>query len=141
MPPMNPLRLPSLETDHLIIRDFAPDDFETVHRILDLEGAFGDGDSRSDRQNWFDWSLRNYAAFASLYQPPWGDRAVTLRETGEVIGVVGYTTMFHPLTEKPSLSFSVISSVVGTISSKSFFNPLSHNDQSMSSDRGEIPAS
>lgn len=99
MPPTNPLRLPPLSTDHLIIRDFASDDFETVHRILDLEGAFGDGDAREDRQNWFDWSLRNYAAFASLYQPPWGERAVTLKKTGEVIGVVGYATMFHPLTE------------------------------------------
>lgn len=95
----NPLRLPPLETDRLTIRDFAPEDFETVHRILDLEGAFGDGITRDERHHWLDWSIMNYQAFASLYQPPWGDRAVTLKETGEVIGVVGYTTMFHPLTE------------------------------------------
>ena len=93
------LRLPTLETDRLIIRDFAPGDFETVHRILDQEDAFGEGASAEDRRHWFDWSIMNYKAFASLYQPPWGDRAVTLKNTGEVVGVVGYTTMFHPLTD------------------------------------------
>ena len=95
----NPLRLPSLQTERLVIRDFTPDDFDTIRRILDTEEPFGKGASEAERRHWFDWSMMNYEAFASLYQPPWGDRAVTLADTGEVIGVVGYTTMFHPLTE------------------------------------------
>ncbi len=93
------LRLPPLKTDRLTVRDFAPGDFDVVHRILDLEGNFDAPASREDRRNWFDWSIMNYNAFASLYQPPWGERAITLKETGEIIGVVGYSTMFHPLTE------------------------------------------
>ena len=93
------LRLPPLETNRLIIRDFGPEDFEEVHRILDTEEPFGPGALPEERRHWFDWSSMNYQAFASLFQPPWGDRAVTLKETGELIGVVGYTTMFHPLTD------------------------------------------
>lgn len=93
------LRLPPLETERLVIRDFAPQDFEVVHRILDCQGNFERPATRQERQSWFDWSCMSYSAFASLYQPPWGDRAVTLKETGDVIGVVGYTTMWHPLTE------------------------------------------
>ena len=93
------LRLPPLETKRLVVRDFTIDDLDTVHRILDLEGNFDEPASREDRRNWLDWTIMSYRAFASLYQPPWGDRAITLKETGEVIGVVGYTTMFHPLTE------------------------------------------
>lgn len=93
------LRLPPLETEHLVIRDFSEGDFDDVHRILDKEDSFGEGATQEERRHWFDWSMMNYKAFASLYQPPWGERAIALKETGQVIGVVGYTTMFHPLTE------------------------------------------
>src|SRR5829696_61410 len=44
-------------------------------------------------------------------------------------------------TERPSLSLSVINGVLDAISWKVFLKSRSHRDQSMSSARGEIPAS
>ena len=41
----------------------------------------------------------SYSELADLHQPPYGDRAVTLRNTGELIGATGYAPMFHPLSE------------------------------------------
>lgn len=93
-----PLRLPPLETDRLIIRDFVMKDLDEVHRILDHESGF-EPFTLEARRHWMEWSIMSYSAFASLYQPPWGERAVTVKETGELVGVVGYATMFHPLTE------------------------------------------
>lgn len=93
------LRLPPLSSDRLLVRDFAPEDFAEVHRILDREGSFGEGLSEEGRRAWFDWTCMSYSALAALDQPPWGERAVTLSETGEVIGVIGYASMFHPLSD------------------------------------------
>jgi RimJ/RimL family protein N-acetyltransferase len=92
------LRLPPLQTRHLIVRDLILDDLESVHQIVDRESGF-DPFTLEERRHWLEWSMMSYAAFASLYQPPWGDRGVILKATNDLIGVVGYTTLFHPLTE------------------------------------------
>jgi RimJ/RimL family protein N-acetyltransferase len=90
--------VPELETHRLLVRDFRADDFDDVRRILDEESGFPPFSSEA-RRDWLDWTMQSYGAFASLYQPPWGDRGVCLKATGELVGVVGYTTMFHPLAE------------------------------------------
>ena len=93
------LRLPSLETNRLLIRDFRADDLNDVHRILDLEIDLELGLSIEDRRRWLEWSIMSYQELAALYQPPYGERAVTLSDTGELIGVTGYSPMFHPLSD------------------------------------------
>ncbi|TDI93235.1 MAG: N-acetyltransferase [Chloroflexi bacterium] len=93
------LRLPSLETDRLVIRDFRRDDLNDVHRILDREIDLEGNLSIETRRHWLEWSIMNYGELAGLYQPPYGDRAVTLRDTDELIGVTGYSPMLHPLSE------------------------------------------
>ena len=93
------LRVPPLQTDRLVIRDFRTDDLDDLHRILDLEIDPEQGVTIETRRHWLEWAIMNYAELANLNQPPHGDRAVTLRDTGALIGAVGYTPMFHPLSE------------------------------------------
>src|SRR5690606_36050384 len=81
------LHLPDLATPRLLIRRLRMDDLADIHRILDLEAP--DGGSRDQRSAWLEWTVRNYDALELLYQPPYGERAVTLRESGELIGAVG----------------------------------------------------
>jgi RimJ/RimL family protein N-acetyltransferase len=69
-------------------------DLESFHRISDL--CFGDGAKINDaaaieaNRRMLQWKVLNEEMLARLYQPPYGDRAVVLRETGAVIGAVGY---------------------------------------------------
>lgn len=93
------LRLPPLETDRLVIRDFSMDDLNDVHRILDREIYLERNLPIEARRGWLEWSITNYQELAGLNQPPYGERAVTLRDTGELIGITGYSPMFHPLSE------------------------------------------
>jgi ribosomal-protein-alanine N-acetyltransferase len=100
--------VPVLETERLIIRPFTLHDLDDVHRLLDVDlvaADFGAGGAltREERQQWLQWTVMNYEALARLYQPPYGDRAVTLRQTGEVIGACGYVPCFAPFGQIPSL--------------------------------------
>lgn len=93
------LRLPPLTTERLIVRDFRADDLDAVHAILDREIDLEPHRSREARRRWLEWSMLGYEQFAALDQPPYGDRAVTLRDTGALIGAVGLVPMLHPLSE------------------------------------------
>jgi len=100
--------MPPLETERLMIRPFTMDDLDVVHRLLDVdlrdadfgtEGAV----SRDEREKWLRWTVMNYEELAKLYQPPYGDRAVTLKQTGQVIGACGYVPCLAPFGQLPSL--------------------------------------
>ncbi|MBX3000642.1 MAG: GNAT family N-acetyltransferase [Caldilineaceae bacterium] len=101
------MKMPPLETDRLRIRPFQMDDFEAIHRILDieLEDAVHDNErlaqARTARRRWLQWISLNPDELAALYQPPYGDRAVVLKESGEVIGVCGYAPVMMPLEQIP----------------------------------------
>ena len=88
-------RMPTLETERLIIRPFTPDDLDDIHRILDLElgeadfGAEG-AKAHGERREWLQWTVLGYEQLARLYQPPYGDRAIVRRDTRELIGACGY---------------------------------------------------
>jgi len=102
------MRVPPLETDRLVIRPFVMDDLETVHRILDRElaeaetGAEG-AKTRDERATWLRWTTLAYEELARLYQPPYGERAITLRRTGEVIGACGYVPCLDAFGQIPAL--------------------------------------
>ena len=92
-----PIRLPPLISDRLIVREFAADDLDDLHRILDGEVSMDHNISREERQKWMEWTIAGYEQYAAIYQPPYGERAITLKTTGELIGAIGLVPMLHPL--------------------------------------------
>ena len=80
-------RIPTLETERLIIRELTMDDLESINNVLnksfDWEMPIG------ERQRWLQWTVLGYEMFSMLDQPHYGERAIVLKETGEIIGAVG----------------------------------------------------
>ena len=100
--------MPTLETERLIIRPLAMDDLEAIHRILDAELAeadFGSEGAKTPeaRREWLQWTILSYDQLAQLYQPPYGERAIALKSTGELIGAVGYVPCLDVFGQLPSL--------------------------------------
>ena len=87
-----------LRTDRLTIRPFERADLDTIHAILNE--AF-DPVSAAERAEWLDWAVRNYAALARLYQPPYGDRAIVRRQDQRLIGAVGLVPSYGPFDKLP----------------------------------------
>jgi [ribosomal protein S5]-alanine N-acetyltransferase len=81
------LVIPVLETARLTIRPFIEDDLPAIHDILDHQ--LGDGETYETRQRWLEWTLLNYNHLAWLHQVPSGDRAIVIKNTGELIGACG----------------------------------------------------
>ena len=81
--------MPPLQTERLLIRPFVRADLDAIHQLLDVELGEGAGDAaqlaqaRAARAEWLAWSVLNYTALANLHQPPYGDRAIVLRASGE----------------------------------------------------------
>jgi [ribosomal protein S5]-alanine N-acetyltransferase len=96
-----------LETPRLIIRAFQVNDLHAIHRILDL--TFGDGTKTTDeealneRREWLQWSRLSAEWLPRMFQPPYGDRAVVLKGTDEVIGAVGLVPCFDAFEQIPGL--------------------------------------
>lgn len=89
------MRVPPLETARLLIRPFVADDLDAAHQLLDIDLAEADfgtagATARDEREGWLRWTIMGYDEFARLYQPPYGERAIVLKTTGELIGAVGY---------------------------------------------------
>lgn len=84
--------LPVLRTERLAIRPLTGTDGSACRAILDPtdEGAFA---------RWLTWAVAAPAALADLHQPPYGERAVMLAETGEVIGLVGLVPSLGPFSQ------------------------------------------
>jgi RimJ/RimL family protein N-acetyltransferase len=108
------LDLPELTTDRLVVRAFTLADLEAAAALLDGDvyaetpGSPVTAERRAERARWLEWTVLSYEQLARLYQPPYGDRAVCLREGGELVGVVGYTPCLHPfgqvgLSEAPPM--------------------------------------
>ena len=98
--------MPALETARLCVRPLRAEDLNVVHRILDVELADADfgsegASSFAQREEWLQWTIRNYLQLARLYQPPYGDRAIALKSSDEVIGVCGFVPSFGPFSQLP----------------------------------------
>lgn len=101
------MHVPPLETERLIVRPFVPGDLEAIHRILDVELADADlGESGStgldERRRWLEWTILSYEQFARLHQPPYGDRAIMLKETQQMVGACGFVPCLNPFDQLPS---------------------------------------
>lgn len=101
------MELPRLETARLAIRPFVEADLRAIHRIMDAcfdRGAKGsDPAALAERGNWLRWQIASYEWLAKLHQPPYGDRAVVLRSSGELIGAAGYVPSFMPFNQLPGM--------------------------------------
>lgn len=99
--------MPPLETTRLSIRPCVVDDLHAIHQILDCELAEVDvGNAGAmtlpQRAAWLQWTILNYEQLAQLYQPPYGDRAIVLKATGQLIGVCGFVPSFGPFAQLPA---------------------------------------
>jgi RimJ/RimL family protein N-acetyltransferase len=98
-----------LETARLIIRPFVMADLDALYQLLDVELSEADFGtegalSRDQRREWLEWTVLNYDQLAKMYQPPYGDRAIVLRQTGQLIGAVGYVPCMMPFGQLPAFA-------------------------------------
>ena len=102
--------MPTLETARLMIRPFVMEDLIDVHRLFDIELNPADlhtekMNTMQERAEWLEWSVLNYTQLAKLYQPPYGDRAIVIKETGKLIGSCGYVPCLMPFEQVPNFSY------------------------------------
>ena len=105
------LEMHVLETVRLRIGPFTMEDLPDVHRLFDIELC--DADLRTDkmetlaeRSEWLQWTVLNYAQLAKLRQPPYGDRAVILKSTGQLIGSCGFVPCLNAFEQLPNFAAS-----------------------------------
>ena len=91
--------MPILETERLVVRPFRLDDRDPVHRMFDHE-IYQPGWPLAIREEWLQWVARNPRGLELVEQPPYGDRAVTLKD-GTLVGSVGIVPYFIPLRQLP----------------------------------------
>ena len=92
----------ALETTRLLIRAFTLADAETYSRLLDEafgKGAYGSSD---EKRVVFEYQVAADAGMALLHQPPYGDRAIALRDSGDIVGSVGFAPCLMPFGLLPS---------------------------------------
>lgn len=118
--------MPPLETRRLIVRPFLRSDLEAVHQLLDVDLAEAStsvvGSSaldRAARKEWLEWTVLNYGQLDWLHQPPYGDRAVVLKETGRLIGSAGYVPLLDVYSLLPYFA-SLVAEPAGRFASTEF---------------------
>ena len=99
--------IPVLESERLRIRPFLNTDLPYLFRIKQNIG-WVDAEKTAEQQlldeaNYLEWAVRNERQLAQLGQPPYGDRAVVLKETDELVGSVGLVPCVDVYGQLPSL--------------------------------------
>ena len=92
----------ALDTSRLLIRAFTLADAETYSRLLDEAFGAGSYGSSDEQRVVFEYQVAADAGLALLHQPPYGDRAIVLRGSGEVVGSVGFAPCLMPFGLLPS---------------------------------------
>jgi RimJ/RimL family protein N-acetyltransferase len=88
-----------LETNRLLIRPLAPDDIDAFATLMhESFGGPGDPDAYRARVTYYSIGDR---VLEELHQPPYGDRAVVLKEAGALIGAVGFVPCLAPFGQLP----------------------------------------
>ncbi|MFZ4825912.1 MAG: GNAT family N-acetyltransferase [Phototrophicaceae bacterium] len=86
--------IPVLITPRLLIREYTQQDL--VHRHELTQRAFQITCSIQSIQEWLDWTLAAYRGLERLYQPPYGDYLVALKDNHQAIGSVGFVPSLIP---------------------------------------------
>ena len=89
----------TIETSRLMIRRFVMDDLTDLHQILDVELRWAGPDFSVDQRK---EKLRSYMALAEWGEAGnlYGYRAVTLKETGDLLGICGFISHLFSVTWK-----------------------------------------
>src|SRR5687767_4903116 len=93
----------TIETLRLLIRPFKMSDLDAIHQILDIDLKM-ETQPREEREEWLRWSILNEKQLEKLYQPPYGDRPIVLKETNTVIGAVGFVPCLDHFGQLPYFS-------------------------------------
>lgn len=99
--------IPVLESERLVIRPFQNADLPHIFPIKQAI-HWVDPQKTAEQQlvaeaEYLEWAVRNERQLAFLGQPPYGDRAVVLKATGELIGSVGVVPCVDVYGQMPSL--------------------------------------
>lgn len=94
--------MPPLVTERLLLRPLVNEDLTDIHRILNE--AFQTQVTLDERREWLHWSILNEAQLAALLQPPYGDRAIVLKSSGELVGSVGFVPLLAPFGQLPGFT-------------------------------------
>ena len=89
------MKMPVLTTERLCLRPFSVADFPACDRL------FQEVWRTEAQREWMEWVSRNSSELENLHQPPYGDRALVLRESGAIIGSAGLTPAFGPFGMLP----------------------------------------
>ena len=117
------LEMPILETARLLIRPFVLEDLPDVHRLFDVELRDADlgadeTETVAERAQWLQWTVLNYVQLAKLRQPPYGDRAVILKSTGQLVGSCGFVPCLNAFEQLPNFAGGDLSKSPGRYSAE-----------------------
>ncbi len=97
--------VPVLTTKRLEIRPFHTNDLAPLLAIKQAIGWVNDTHTPAQQHDsekaYLTRTIHMIELLAQLAQPPYGDRAVCLKETGELIGSVGYVPYAAPFNQLP----------------------------------------
>lgn len=100
----------TLFTDRLIIRRLSTADLVPVHRVLcrsfNEPEKINNSAALQARESWLQWTILSYEWHEKLHQPPYGERAVVLKNSGDLIGVVGFVSEINQFGQITALSHS-----------------------------------
>jgi len=98
--------MPELLTQRLRIRPVHLADLEAIHQLYCAlkftDDALPEPQQREIHQRHVQWLSLNHQELARLNQPPFGDRAIILRETGTLIGMCGLVPSVANLSVFPT---------------------------------------
>jgi RimJ/RimL family protein N-acetyltransferase len=99
--------IPILESERLRIRPFRNADLPYLYQIKQNIG-WVDAEKTAEQQlldeaDYLEWAVRNERQLAQMGQPPYGDRAVVLKENDQLIGSVGLVPCVDVYGQLPSL--------------------------------------
>lgn len=99
--------IPVLESARVKIRPFRSADLPDLFAIKQAIG-WVDAEKTAEQQllaeaGYLDWCVRNERQLAKLSQPPYGDRAVVLKATSQLIGAVGLVPCVDVYGQLPGL--------------------------------------
>jgi RimJ/RimL family protein N-acetyltransferase len=99
--------IPILESERLRLRPFLPADLPYLFAIKQSIG-WVDAEKTAEQQllaeaDYLEWCVRNERQLATLDQPPYGDRAVVLKDNNQLIGSVGLVPCVDVYGQLPGL--------------------------------------
>lgn len=98
------MEVPALTTERLVIRPLGMTDLAAVDRLYadlattTLEQAEA---TLEELRRWLEWTTLSYGELARLHQPPYGDRAIVLQASTQLIGVCGFVPCLDAFSRLP----------------------------------------